>query len=528
VSEPTTAPTILTSPVSASINVGQSVNFSVSASGTSPLSYQWQKNSANIGGATQAVFSIQSAQPVDAGDYRVIVSNSFGNATSTVADLTVRIPPTILNQPVAATVNIGQAISFSVTVSGTSPFSYQWQREGIDIGGATQAMLTIASVQPTDAGTYRVVVTNAAGSVTSTNASLIVRVPPTLLVQPASVSVNVGQPASFSVTASGTAPLSYQWQKGGVNISGATQSIYSIASAQLSDAGDYRVVVSNSVGSVTSSVATLAVSAPNQKPVAKILLPLKSLLYTAGTNIDFSGQGTDPEQGDLPASAFSWQVNFHHDTHQHDEPAIVGVKQSTYTIPDQGETSDNVWYRFILTVRDAQGLEGKDSVDVFPKKSTITLATDPAGLQLTLDGQPFTSPQSVVSVQGILRNIGVISPQQVNGKEYEFVSWSNNGSEEQTLATPAADILLTAKFSVVLAVEDAVEFSVYPNPASQWLYLKTYESATVLLRDVLGKTWNLMLSETPTGGSAYIGDLPPGLYVLSNGKKGIKKIVIQH
>ncbi|MFM7428350.1 MAG: immunoglobulin domain-containing protein, partial [Flammeovirgaceae bacterium] len=106
--------------------------------------------------------------------------------------------------------------------------------------------------------------------------------------QPTSLSVSVGQSATFSVTASGTAPLAYQWQKNGVNITNATLSTYTISSAQLSDGGNFQVVVSNSVSSITSKTVTLTVTA-NQKPNASILTPAKNTLYTAGTSISFSG-----------------------------------------------------------------------------------------------------------------------------------------------------------------------------------------------------------------------------------------------
>ena len=90
--------------------------------------------------------------------------------------------------------------------------------------------------------------------------------------------------------------------------------------------------------------------------------------------------------------------------------------------------SHNVWYRIILTVTDALGSKGKDSVDVFPLKSTLQFSTDPAGLQITLDGQPFNTPGSVVSVEGIIRTLGVISPQTLNNQSYEFESWSHGGA----------------------------------------------------------------------------------------------------
>jgi glucose/arabinose dehydrogenase len=349
---------------------------------------------------------------------------------------------------------------------------------------------------------------------------------PSIIQQPTSLSVSVGQSATFSVTASGTAPLAYQWQKNGVNITNAIQSTYTISSAQLSDGGNFQVVVSNSVSSVTSNTATPTVTA-NQKPNASILTPAKNTLYTAGTSISFSGLGTDPEQGDLPASAFSWEINFHHDTHKHDQPAIVGVKQSAFDIPNQGETSENVWYRIILTVKDAEGLEGKDSVDVFPRKSTITFETIPTGLQLTLDGQPFTSPKSVVSVQGILRTIGVVNPQTLNNTQYQFDSWVNAGAAEQTIATPAVNTAYVARFSIVLGTEDLFSSRSYPNPASDWIHFHKLENSEVSIHDKMGGVNQLPVQQSPSSASVYVGHLTTGLYFISSGS-GVKQKVLIH
>lgn len=268
---------------------------------------------------------------------------------------------------------------------------------------------------------------------------------PTITNHPASSTVATGQPASFSVGALGTPPLSYQWQKNQINIPGATDSTYTIAQTTPNDAGSYRVIVSNASGNVTSNSADLSV-VNNAMPVAEILTPVAGLTWVAGDTISFSGQGTDPDQGDLLPQSMSWAINFHHNTHHHDQPPLAGIASGTFTIPLEGETSDNVWYRIILTVTDTLGFKAKDSVDIYPLKSTLSFATDPPGLQITLDGQPFNTPGSVVGVEGVQRTLGVISPQTVNGQNYEFASWSNGGNQTQTITTPTADASYIANF----------------------------------------------------------------------------------
>jgi len=171
--------------------------------------------------------------------------------------------PTITTQPASQTVTAGSSVTFSVVASGTAPLSYQWKFNGANISGATSSSFTIASAQSANAGSYTVTVSNSAGSVTSAAATLTVNsspVAPTITTQPASQTVTAGSSVTFSVVASGTAPLSYQWKFNGANISGATSSSFTIASAQSANAGSYTVTVSNSAGSVTSAAATLTVN----------------------------------------------------------------------------------------------------------------------------------------------------------------------------------------------------------------------------------------------------------------------------
>jgi glucose/arabinose dehydrogenase len=270
---------------------------------------------------------------------------------------------------------------------------------------------------------------------------------PAIVQQPSSITLSAGQPATFSVTATGTAPLKYQWQKNGVSISGATAATYSIASTTSSHAGSYRVVVSNTVGSVTSNAAQLTVTSYNNPPVAQISTPLENTLYRGGDTIRFSGSATDTEDGTLLASAFSWSVSFYHDTHIHDGPPIAnGVKSGYFVIPRTGEVSANVWYRLLLTVKDSKGLSSTKYRDILPRKTTLSFTTQPAGLQVTLDGQPVKTPVSVIGVEGIKRTIGIVNGQILAGKTYDFAYWQQGGSATQTITTPISDVTYTAVY----------------------------------------------------------------------------------
>jgi Leucine-rich repeat (LRR) protein len=256
------SPLIGTQPASRTNLIGTTANFTVSASGTAPLNYQWQFNGANIGGATASSLALDNVQLSAAGNYTVLITNVAGAATSSPAVLTVWVPPAIATQPSSRTNLTGSDATFNVVATGTAPLSYQWQLGGNNIPGATGSSLTVNSVQLSNAGNYAVVVTNVAGSLASAAATLTVWAPPAISVQPASRTNLTGTSASFSVTATGTAPLSYQWQFAGVPASGATASSLTLNNVQLSDAGNYAVVITNVAGSLTSSVAALTIWAP--------------------------------------------------------------------------------------------------------------------------------------------------------------------------------------------------------------------------------------------------------------------------
>ena len=271
--------------------------------------------------------------------------------------------------------------------------------------------------------------------------------PPVITQQPSNLTVSEGQSASFSVSASGTQPINYQWQRNAANIPNATASTYTTAAVVLADNGaSFRCLVSNSFGSTISSDAILTVTT-NRAPTGSIVQPAAGTLYSAGQTIGFAGTATDPEQGNLSPGAFTWRVDFHHDSHTHPflQPTS-GVSSGSFAIPTSGETSTNVWYRIHLTVTDSAGLTHSSFRDVFPRVVTLTLGSDPAGLQVLLDGQVHPTPYSFPSVVGMIRSIGAASPQTLDGATYQFRSWSDGGGGTHNIATPSANTSYTAVY----------------------------------------------------------------------------------
>jgi hypothetical protein len=270
---------------------------------------------------------------------------------------------------------------------------------------------------------------------------------PSITQHPANRTVSVGQSASFTVAASGAAPLSYQWQRNGSPIGGATSATYTLPSAQLSDSGaQFRAIVSNGAGSATSNVATLTVGA-NQPPSATILTPAAGALYSGGTTLSYSGSASDPEDGTLGGSRFTWQIDFHHDAHTHPflQPTS-GATSGSVVIPASGHTETNVWYRILLTVVDSAGRSTTVTRDVSPRIVQITLASSPSGAGLTLDGQPVTAPVTFPSVAGVTRSIGAVSTFTSAGTTYDFKSWSDHGAQTHTMAAPASNATITATY----------------------------------------------------------------------------------
>ena len=272
--------------------------------------------------------------------------------------------------------------------------------------------------------------------------------------QPQNTQVAVGNEATFSVTAAGTGPFTYQWQQRPsgtsvfTDISGATSQDFTLNSTSQSDDGtDYRVVVQNASETVSSSSARLTVTGGNP-PVPVMNLPSSSLTYVAGDTIQFSGFATDPdESGNLPAANLAWQVTFQHDDHYHPVLGpISGQASGSFQVPTIGETSDNTWFRIHLRAVDSTGLETYIFRDVFPEKSTFTLDSNIDGIELLLDGTPVSSPTSTLGVVGVQRTIGVNSPQTINGTEYEFVGWSDGGAISHTISTPANNQTYVATF----------------------------------------------------------------------------------
>jgi acid phosphatase len=215
-----TTPVITTQPASQTLTAGQPATFTVAATGTTPLTYQWKKNGVLISGATATSYSTGPTTASDNGvAFTVTVSNSAGATTSSPATLTVNaaaLAPRITIQPTNATVTVGQPATFIVAATGTAPLLYQWSRNRSAIAGATAASYTITATRATDNGaTFSATVTNAISAVTSNNAVLTMRAPTLTISTSGLPNGVVGSAYSTLLHASGgTSPYTWAVQSG--------------------------------------------------------------------------------------------------------------------------------------------------------------------------------------------------------------------------------------------------------------------------------------------------------------------------
>lgn len=294
------------------VRTGQTASLSVQVTGTPTPSLRWQSRPANASGAwadvaagsgaTSANYSTAALALADNGlQLRAVASNLAGEVASvpvTVSVSDIDVAPSVLTQPASLSVVAGSEAVFAVVARGTEALSYQWRRNGQPLSGANAPLLKLSNVSSSDASVYSVQVSNAAGNVTSADATLQVStgvapdVAPSIVTAPAAVQVNSGNTVTFAVGAAGSGPLGYQWLKNGLAVAGATAAFHSFTAAAGDNGSSYSVVVSNRAGVVTSAAAQLTVLADAQptpvsistQPSAQVQLPGGSATFAVAAS----------------------------------------------------------------------------------------------------------------------------------------------------------------------------------------------------------------------------------------------------
>jgi PKD repeat protein len=488
-------PSISTQPLSTVTCSGSGAMLSVAANGAAPLSYQWYKDGTALPTATLSNLLIGSATTADAGTYYVKVTNSCGVETSQSASLTVNEPVSLTAQSVSQTACSGSSVNFSVTASGTAPFTYQWYKDGAIITGATNNQLILNSVDSSDAASYYVVVSNTCNSVQSNNMTLTINEAPTINNQPVSTTVCSGTGVQLSVSVSGTSPLSYQWYKGGSAISGETNSNLIISSASATDAGSYYVEITNSCGTQTSQTAALTVNEP-------VSLTAQSLSQTvcSGSSLSFNvtAAGTTPV-------TYQWFK---------DNDTITGATNNSLSL-SAVDTSDQATYYVIATnscnsvQSNAMALTVNEAPSIITQPvSSVSCSGSSTMLSVTASGTAPVSFQwykGTSAVPGATSSNYLISSTTVSDAGSYYCTVSNGcGTETSNPATLVVNepVIITAQSGdSTKCVGDAMMFTISTNGTAPVYYQWFHNGDTIV--GATSAVYSIASVSSPDAGNYY-------------------------
>ena len=447
----------------------------------------------------------------------MVVSNTAGTVTSSAATLTVNaavIAPTITTQPVNQTVTAGATATFTVVAGGTAPLGYQWQKNGVNIAGATGTSYTTPATATTDSGsTFRVVVTNTAGTVTSAAATLTVNaavIAPTITTQPVNQTVTAGATATFTVVAGGTAPLGYQWQKNGVNIAGATGTSYTTPATATTDSGStFRVVVSNTAGTVTSAAATLTVN-PAPAPAIQVSpSPINFGSDVVGSNstqlliIKNTGTATltitqlNETGSAFSVSGYSLPLNVN---------AGAQTTISVTFVPSSvGSTSGS-----LSIVSNAPTSPTSVSLTGTGIAATLTLSVSPTSLSFGNVTTGTTSASQNVTITNTGNSSVTISQISLTGSGYLMTG----GAAPVTLS-PTQNLILTIQFNPTVAGSVNGSVSIVSNASGSPATVSLTGTGVVPVQHSVALSWTASTS-TVSGYNVYRGTVSGGPYTKIN------------
>jgi hypothetical protein len=463
------------------------ITASSTAAAGAIVAVQFFSGTTLLGTDTSAPFS--QAVNLAAGGYTLTAraidylgsSNTSPAVTITVASAAVA--PTIVTPPASQTVFAGANVTFTVSAGGTPPLHYQWQKNSADISGANNASLALSSVTSADAGIYRAVVTNTAGSVTSSGATLVVNAAPTapaITTQPVNQSVNAGANVSFTVAASGTAPLSYQWRKNSTPIPGATTTAFNLTAVTVGDNGTYSAVVTNAAGSATSANATLTVT--QTTVIVSITSPTNGATFTAPASFTLAASATPAASitrvdfyqgatllGSLSTGPFTFNV------------ANLGAGSYTYTARAVSSSGTTTSAPVNVTVTGPPPPTGPSTV-------TIT-ATDPNASEAGLDPGTFQVARTD-PLTNALTVYYLIGGTAENGLDYQPITNRVTIAENSATANIRITPVLDSEAPVELS--DTVILQLDAPPVGEPTYtIGSPSNAVVTIAEVVSNTNNL-------------------------------------
>jgi len=538
-----TAPIITGQPAALQVAPGSAASFSCATTGVPTPSYQWYRSNdagltwTAIAGATSTTYILASPALTDTGaQFRMSAVNTYGSATSLEATLTVVVPtaaPAFTTQPASVTVAAGSPATFAAFATGTPAPTYQWS-ESIDGGstwtalaGATSATLTLASPAVSDSGDlFKVTATNSQTSTTSQTAVLTVKpggttAAPAILVQPVSVAVLAGSPATFAVTASGNPAPTYLWSRSNDNgatwapLAGATAAAYTVAAPALGDSGaQFQVTLASSVGTVTSLPAILTVStasAANAAPAITTQPTSQSVLVGSPATFVVAASGS-------PAPTYQWSRSSDGGSTW---TALGGATGSAYTLAAPTLADSGAQFRAVaanvvssatsqaatLTVSVATQPNAAPAITSQPASQTVlvgsaaTFAAGASGTPVPTDqwyrsndgGTTWTALAGATSPTYILASPALAD----SGALFRFLATNSQGSATSQPASLTVNAIkvgpafATQPAPLTVPVGTAASFSATAsgNPAPTYQWSRSNDA---------GKTWTAIPGATAT------------------------------
>jgi probable HAF family extracellular repeat protein len=513
-------PDITKQPANVGITAGKNASFSVTATGTPTLTYDWQistnggntwsdlANSAPYSGvATSTLLVTNATLGMDLNEFRCVLNNPSNVAVpSNAALLTVGLPPTIATGPLTQAVNQNTSPTLSVAVSGntTPPISYQWKFAGLPISGATGSSYTIPTIQAANAGTYSVVVTNPIGNATaSANVSVIVL--PVITSNPANSTVIATKPTSFKVTATGTPTLTYQWQQstnGGTSFSnltnvapysGVTTATLAISNATLAMNGtEYQVVVNNPSGVANTSIPAL---------LSTGLVPTIANVTLDGVGNHTTNQNASITLSVTPSGTAPFTYQWYHAG-----TLLTGAISQNYTIPSPQAADAGAYSVVVTNAYGSVTSTGSLTVILLPvitsepvpvtqvvnkPTSFKVTATGTATLtyqwQESINGGGFSNLTNTPPFSGVTTSILAISNATLamNGTKYQVVvnnpSGVANTSTSALLNTGTAPTIITPPGNQTINQNSNTTLSVTANGSATLNYEWTLGSSATIL-----------------------------------------------
>ncbi len=533
------APTVTTNPLNQSVMAGSTATFTATADGNPIPTVQWQVSSdggstfTNVSGATSTTLGFTASSTQNGNQYRAVFTNSAGTATTSSATLTVGSIPVISTSPTNTTVNAGATAMFTAAATGNPTPTVQWlvSTDGgatySNVSGATLTTLSFTAMSSQNGNKYKAVFTNTNGSATTATATLTVDFAPTVTTNPVNQSVISGSTATFTAAASGNPTPTVQWQvstDGGAtftNVSGATSTTLSFAASTTQNGNQYRAVFSNSVGTATTSAATLTVGS-----IPVISASPVSTTVNAGATATFTAAASGN-----PAPTVQWQLSIDGGATYSN---VSGTTSTTLNFTATSNQNGNKYKAvFTNTNGSATTATATLTVDFAPTVTTNPVSqVIPAGSTATFTaaagGNPTPTVQWQVSTNsgstftnvsgGTSTTLSFTVSNTQTGNEYRAVFSNSVGTATTSTATlmvGSIPVISTSPASSTVSVGATVTFTAAatgsPSPTVQWQVLPSGGTFT----DVPGAT-STTLSFTAT--SSLNGNKYQAVFTNANGQ----------